>query len=453
MLLSDGFIQKPKDAKSLVGKIYHHPGRRFNYAFTSTPRDFRIKKLIELNRQLFDFLQLEESREARLGSLSTHKSRLGIGGPTLQRFWRHADRLHKVVEKAWCCSCREHHTADMVLQHHKKFDEVCFKVLFKLGPQSEASQTLPWKFKEMDIAVLERVSSKRKQNFRSPIQVTNESSQAALRFASDKHTRKSPRGLSLMMQTMNLLALPPMQPEEIKDLCSTIATRGRSGSCLGALTDDEQQFSIHHEISEIQKDLDSTVLQEITLEKLLRNPPTGLKLVKRQRLRIAVSIASAYLQLHASPWIRNDWRRQEIYFWYDEKKCLFYEQPQIPGKCIRDNPPISSNFDESIWTLGIALLEIWSGLALEDEPKCQRYSPPNGQPNMIFDRAAATEWCRQLEGELETPFADAILWCLGHSASKRHMEINDKEWRQGLFVHVVEPIATAYESLFAKMDF
>ena len=339
----------------------------------------------------------------------------------------------------------------MVLQHYQRFDKVCFKVLFKLGPQSEASQTLPWKFKEMDVAVLERASSKGKQNSPSPIQITNESSQRALKFASDKHKHRSPRGLSLMMQTANLLALPPMQPEEIKDLCRAIGTRGRSGSFLGALTDDEQQFSIYHKTSNIQKDLDSTILREITLEKLLRDPPTGLRLVKRQRLKIAVSIASAYLQLHASPWIQNGWRRQEIYFWYDEKKCLLHEQPQIPGRCIKDKPPVSGNFDESIWTLGIALLEIWSGLALEDEPKCQRYSSPNGQPNMIFERVAATEWCRQLEGELETPFADAIQWCLGHSASKRHMEINDKEWRQGLFLHVVEPIAGAYESLFESL--
>lgn len=449
---SDGVIQNPKDAKSLVGKIYHHPGRKIHFAFTSPERNLFIQKLENLNRQLFEFLHHEERRETRFGSLPAHKSRLGIGGPSLQRFWRNADRLHRVVEKAWCCSCREHHTADMVLQHPQKFDEVCFKVLFKLGPQSESSQMLPWKLKEMDIAVHEKALSTGKHGSPSPIQITNESSQGALRFASDKHKRRSSRGLSLMMQTANLLALPPMQPEEIKDLCRAIATRGRSGSFLGALMDDEQHFSVHHKTSKIQKDLDRTVLRELTLEELLRNPPTGLKLVKRQRWKIALSIASAYLQLHASPWIQNGWRRQEIYFWYDDRKGLFYEQPQIPGKCIRDNPPNPGNSDESIWTLGITLLEICSGWALEDEPECQRYSPPDGQPNMIFDRAAATEWCRNTEGELGTPFADAIHWCLGHSASKRHMEINDKEWRQGLFVHVVQPLAESYEMLFAKMD-
>ena len=440
-------MQSPKDAKSLVGKIYRGSGQKIQFATTKKERDLRVQELFDLNRSLRNFLQHEERKEARFGSSSAHKSRLA------QRFWRNADRLHKVVEKAWCCSCREHHTADMVLQHPRKFDEVCFKVLFRLGPQSEASQALPWQFKEMNIGVLERVSLKGIKNSRSPIQIANDSSQGALRFASDKRKRGNSRGLSLMMQTVNLLALPPMQPEEIKDLCHAITTRGRSNSFLGALTDDEQRFSIHHKISKIQKDLDSTMLQEITLEKLLRDPPTGLKLVKRQKWKIALSIASAYLQLHASPWIQNGWRRQEIYFWYDERKGLFYEQPQIPWKCIRDNPANCSSFDESIWTLGITLLEVCSGLSLEDEPLCQKYSSPNGQPNMIFDRAAATEWCRHTEGELGTPFADAIHWCLGHSASRRHMEINDKEWREGLLVHVVEPLASSYETLFAKMDF
>ena len=419
---------------------------------TKKEREFRIQKLKELNRQLSFFLQHEERRESRFGSSSANKSQRGTGGPTLQRFWKNADRLHKVVEKAWCCSCREHHTADMVLQHPRNFDEVCFKVLFKLGPQPEASRTLPWKHKEMDVAVIEKVSSKGKKDSRFPIQITNEASQGALRFDSAKQKRRNPRGLSLMMQTANLLALPPMQPEEIKDLCHVIATRSRSGSFLGALMDGEQQFSVCHKTSKIQTELDSTMLREITLEKVLRDPPAGLKLMKRQRWKIALSIASAYLQLHASPWIQSGWRRQEIYFWYDEAKSELYDQPQISGQCIRDTPTKASNSDESIWTLGITLLEVCSGLALEDEPESQRYSPPNGQPNMIFDRAAATEWCRHTEGELGTPFADAIHWCLGHSASKRHMEINDKEWRQGLFVHVVQPMASSYEMLFAKLD-
>ena len=153
----------------------------------------------------------------------------------------------------------------------------------------------------MDVAVIEKVSSKGKKDSRSPIQITNEASQDALRFDFAKQKRRNPRGLSLMMETANLLALPPMQPEEIKDLCHVIATRSRSGSFLGALMDGEQQFSVCHKTSKIQKELDSTMLREITLEKVLRDPPAGLKLMKRQRWKIALSIASAYLQFALDP--------------------------------------------------------------------------------------------------------------------------------------------------------
>ena len=75
---------------------------------------------------------------------------------------------------------------------------------------------------------------------------------------------------------------------EVRD-CLMITLAGvlylldRSGSFLGALTDDEQKFSVYYKTSRIQKDLDSTILREITLERLLRDPPTDLKLVKRQR--------------------------------------------------------------------------------------------------------------------------------------------------------------------------
>ena len=339
----------------------------------------------------------------------------------------------------------------MVLQHPSKFDEIQFKILFTSASRPNLVPTATWKRREIDIIVVEKEVSKAVRDQRSPIKLLNESSEGTLRFGSGKQKSRTSRGLSLMMQTANLLALPPMQPEEIRDLCGTIATRARSGSCLGALMDQDSHFSMYNRPSKLQKDLDGTGLQEITLEQLLRNPPANFRLENRQKHLIARSVASAYLQLHASPWIGSDWRRQDIYFWYDATKCKLYEQPQISSRRIKNNTSTSASHDESIWTLGIALLEICSGIALEDEPQCQKYLTINGQPNSTFVCAAAMEWCRNLESQIGTPLADAIHWCLHHSASKRHMELNDLEWREGLFVNVVEPIAKCYDFLFASL--
>ena len=339
----------------------------------------------------------------------------------------------------------------MVLQHPSKFDEIQFKILFTSASRPNLVPTAAWKRREIDILVVEKKLSKSVKDQRSPIKLLNESAAGTLRFGPGKQKSRTSRGLSLMMQTANLLALPPIQPEEIRDLCGTIATRARSGSCLGALMDQDRHFSMYSRPSKLQKDLDGAILQEITLEQLLRSPPANFRLENRQKYLIARSVASAYLQLHASPWIGSDWRRQEIYFWYDATNGKLYEQPQISSRRLKDNTSIPLRHDESIWTLGIALLEICSGVALEDEPQCQEYLTVNGQPNSIFHCAAAMQWCRSVEGQIGTPFADAIYWCLRHPASKRHMELNDQEWREGLFVNVVEPIAKCYDDLFAKL--
>lgn len=339
----------------------------------------------------------------------------------------------------------------MVLQHPSKFDEIQFKILFTSVSRPNLAPKATWKRKEIDIIVVEKEVSKAVKDQRSPIKVLNDSARGTLRFNSEKQRSRSSRGLSLMMQTANLLALPPMQPEEIRDLCHTIATRARSGSCLGALMDQDRHFSMYSRPSRLQKDLDGILLQEITLEQLLRSPPANFRLENRQKYLIARSLASAYLQLHATPWICSDWRRQEIYFWYDATNCKLYEQPQISSRCIKSNTSTSASHDESIWTLGIALLEIGSGVALEDEPQCQKFLAQIGQPNSIFHCAAAQEWCRSLESQIGFPFTDAVQWCLAHSTSKRHMELNDQEWREGLFLNVVEPIAKCYDLLFAKI--
>ena len=418
---------------------------------TSERRVSHVRELKDLNQKLSEFLQHEERKSSTVGSISARKLRVGIKNSSLSLFWKSAERLYALVEQAWCCTCRDHHTADMVLQHPSKFDEIQFRILFTSASRPSLVPTATWKRREMDILVVEKQVSKSVKDQRFPIKLLNESAGGTLRFGSGKQKSKTSRGLSLMMQTANLLALPPMQPEEIKDLCRTISTRARSGSCLGALVDQDRHFSMYSRTSKLQKDLDGTVLQEITLEQLLRNPPANFRLENRQKYLIARSIASAYLQLHASPWIGSDWRRKEIYFWYDATNCKLYEQPQISSRCIKTKTSASASHDESIWTLGIALLEICSGVALEDEPQCQRSLTINGQPNSIFVRAAAMQWCRNLEGQIGTPFADAIYWCLRHSASRRHMELNDQEWREGLFVNVVEPIAKCYDFLFANL--
>lgn len=122
-----------------------------------------------------------------------------------------------------------------------------------------------------------------------------------------------------------------------------------------------------------------------------------------------------------------------------------------------DQPYISRNFapvvstseiseDRSLSSLGIMLLELCFGVALEDHESRRKY-PLGAEPNPFLDMAAALEWSPRVVEEAGPEFADAISWCLHNMPGSGESDGKLDKWREELFLKVVEPLKYCYDQL------
>ncbi|KAL2045908.1 hypothetical protein ABVK25_011962 [Lepraria finkii] len=130
-----------------------------------------------------------------------------------------------------------------------------------------------------------------------------------------------------------------------------------------------------------------------------------------QRYPIAVTLASSLLQFYNSPWINETWSKEDIHF------LKAVEGSSLP--VIVDKPYISHNFTsylqpsanhaldtivcnastKCIRALGIMLLELCLGQAVEDQPIRKNYFGLDRQPNDVTDYCTAERWLEDVDGE------------------------------------------------------
>jgi hypothetical protein len=230
---------------------------------------------------------------------------------------------------------------------------------------------------------------------------------------------------------------------DVSNLCDTIASYGGDVKHRNCLKGEEGRFALSPVESQGRTDVRNT----ISLESLLRKE-SKVTLTRRQRYLIALTLASSHLQLHSSPWITAQWSKRDI---------LFLQDSTNPAKILLDQPYISRNFaptlpssddadDRSLSNLGIMLLELCFGTALEDNELRQKY-PVGLTPNPFLDTVAALEWSRRAVEEGGPEFANAILWCLHNMPGSGESDGKLDKWREELFLKVVEPLKYCYDQL------
>jgi hypothetical protein len=107
--------------------------------------------------------------------------------------------------------------------------------------------------------------------------------------------------------------------EVIKDICSTIHQTQQGGSGLGLCLDLRGQLRGAYPVDGQNPVFSGRI---ITLEELLMGLPLGngppRKLTDEDRYILAVTLASSFLQLHRTPWLRNKWSKKDIVFFQTE---------------------------------------------------------------------------------------------------------------------------------------
>lgn len=152
----------------------------------------------------------------------------------------------------------------------------------------------------------------------------------------------------------------------ISSMCNILCASSTTAhaDCLGYIVDGDRKFFLYPlgRSSVPGKKRWST----ISLRHILRSPIVSAPaLTPWDRLTLAATIASAVLQLHASPWLESAWNNDDVLFLQRDGERL-YKQAFVarkvpnPGQAL-GKPSDTSIFNETLLALAIALVELSLG--------------------------------------------------------------------------------------------
>ena len=229
---------------------------------------------------------------------------------------------------------------------------------------------------------------------------------------------------------------------EIENLCDSMADVSKHLDGFGHLSTDEHFYAV---IPLMENQKDKEAMNFVTLGDLIRKG-RPLKLTRRQRFFIALTLCSSQLQLHKTPWLESGLQKDHILFAQSvDKKNLMLDRPYISRSFVDSSKLITplTMPDATISNLGITLLELCFNTAFEELDTRTKYISADGQSNPYLDLAAALEWCNSEAAEEAGPdFADAIRWCLGQFGTSG---ARDESWRQELYQRVVIPLQNCHQ--------
>ncbi|KAE8448823.1 hypothetical protein EG329_008825 [Mollisiaceae sp. DMI_Dod_QoI] len=233
---------------------------------------------------------------------------------------------------------------------------------------------------------------------------------------------------------------------EIKDLCSRLRCLRTNSACLGYLVDDEQQF---HELVTVVKGIkEANNNTYISLETLIRDTQiTGFN--RRERHKTASILASSLLQLQTTPWLPETFGKENIFF-YKQDATIFFDHPfvrhsftstktcQISTCAGQTSPGARFAARNSLNNLGIVLLEICYGQAIEDQAIRKRYLGPDGKPHEYTNFMTARDWAESV-GEQEPEWENIIRCCISCMFEEK-ADWGNRKFTATVYESVVEPL-------------
>jgi hypothetical protein len=250
---------------------------------------------------------------------------------------------------------------------------------------------------------------------------------------------------------------------EIDNLCTAIQRTQQGQTRLGFLLDEQNRRYEFRPVNS-QKAI-STSPKTVTLESLLTRDGNASKdstgqeriiLSRRERLVVAIVLASSLLQLYSTPWLNERWSKRNIFFMRSSSGPIILEQLYIspepvaasstaaaPKEAQNVGNTIKSAANESrktILALGIMLLELCFGQTLEEQSFRKKYLGNDGQPNEFTDVATAMQWQDDALGEGGPGFENAIRRCIHCAFGPKSTDLADGEFREAVYSEVVQPL-------------
>lgn len=285
-------------------------------------------------------------------------------------------------------------------------------------------------------------------------------------------TRNKPPKVSFTLQQVDCTDTPPTTPdtlprnttEQIEDLCLAIQ-RAKSGlACLGVLIDKSDR---RYRVWPLKTpSLTSELTGVLSLESLLTQPGA---LKKKDRLILGVQLASTVMQLHTTEWLSENWGKKDILFYQEitqgKSGGITNTSPAIRKPLVRrifappDSPPLPlqtmeetkrSIFvpqNQSLYSLGIVLMELWYGQRLEDLRIKKDGNETSGMTEMT-DYMTARRLIDEISDDAGEKYGDAVRRCI-NGLDHRSSDLKTDDFQNKVHMKVVTPLVENLESFCA----
>ncbi|KAI4708103.1 hypothetical protein J4E89_007223 [Alternaria sp. Ai002NY15] len=362
-----------------------------------------------------------------------------------------ADSFHSALKAGWNCPCSAHHTVslrleariDAVSSEKDEDDDASmmrdpFHVLFHYDRDHATEQSelaVAWSWEEADVRV-------------DPIQDNTARVQRA------KGVRFEERNVQKAVQAA-LEARPNMQP--IEDLCAAISElqKPQREVCFSLLASElaKQKYGVHIYPTK-QMPLDTETWSVSSLHTSLNDTDFA----RRDRLKLAVTLASSVLQLHETPWLDQCWNKDSIFF-VKRPGMIMYDQPFVSRDFNHATPPAETGMPPSmkciirnqpLYALGVALIELWYNKPLQELWKEQDGLFDTGvrQDDLMTEWRTANRLVDDLYNEAGGMYGDAVRRCIRCDFDRRASSLDDIEFQRDVYHGVVSQLKKNYECLF-----
>ena len=407
----------------------------------------------------------------------------------------YAKSLHKVLKFGWSCTCKHTHSANLRLEIRECDAAPSFRVLFPASGISLMHSSV-WQATDIRPLAEEVVEVTSPPGRDDTLQMTTEMASlsvtdsktyksivsSSLRFsvgmALPDHTeaivgqrKKSAQsskkvswakstkdndnehGAGASRNDINTSASPQigqlessLKRSRIHDLCHVLAkmpSMHPHETCLGCLVDEDRYLGVYANGSH-------SGTSTSTLDDILQNlvpPDQGphMNVTKKQRLQIAVTLASTALQLQETAWVDGCWGKKDILFHHGhledpyiskmfQKEVPELQQPNSRGKkdALSSISPIRN---EALFNLGVLLLELSYGKSLDDFKSAE-------DPPIFTEYAIARRLVEDLTEEAASGYVDAVRACIfcDFRTKINSMSLDNDSFRQAVYNDVVVPL-------------
>ncbi|KAI9756017.1 MAG: hypothetical protein M4579_004062 [Chaenotheca gracillima] len=406
--------------------------QRARFSWSKKKREKTISALSECNDILASFTQ----RTERLAP-SRRRAKLRLAIPAHQ-IRKHASNLHAMITQGWKCKCSAAHNANLLLEKRfeapkdvkkRSVEDPYLRVIFSADFSSPSFGGPPWTWHETDILPIECDQLLQEALTSKPTKIPK------VAFTDLNESPKLDGGGAINHASL----------QEIKDLCVTIFETPQLHKCLGYLLDHHKTRHVIYSSPKLQ--IQQEALKVVDLGTVL-SQSSSQSLTWKERLHLAVTLASTLLQLHQTPWLNERWSGKDIYF-LQTGTGMITSQPYVSQKFLKaptsaapngqsgTSPPRSCN--ESVFSLGIVLLELCFNQPLEDR-RLPEDLGPDGQPNAFTDLSTARRLCTEALQERGPRFGDAVRRCIFCSFEPRSTDLQDDAFREAVYNNVVIPL-------------